>query len=119
MICRFDKRPRPHLESNICAYVDADFASDYTFLPAEPTCTKLKGKGSPDVVGENDLQTEVWEKHKSTSGCLVQAYRNSVAWVCRKQPAITTSTTEAEFVAVAESSSLITFLKEITMEISQ
>ncbi len=40
-----------------------------------------------------------------------------MAWLCRKQPAITTSTTEAEFVAVAEASTLIIFLRELTLEI--
>ncbi len=44
-------------------------------------------------------------------------YGNPVAWLCRKQPVITTSTTEAEFVAVAEASTLIVFLRELTLEI--
>ncbi len=98
-------------EPDICAYVDADFASDYTSSTSAPD--------TPTSVPEQELQTEIYDKHKSTSGCFIKAYGNAVAWLCRKQPSITTSTTEAEFVAVAESASLIIFLKEITTEISR
>ncbi len=104
-------------EADICAYVDADFASDYT-LPFSAYTTHEEGNEQQTMeISEDTLKTEIYGKHKSTSGCLIQAYGNSVAWLCRKQPAITTSTTEAEFVAVAESSSLIVFIKEITSEI--
>ncbi len=104
-------------ESEICAYVDADFASDYTLRVPNHDTTQQENEPAADIVSEEHLKEEMYEKHKSTSGCLIQAYGNSVAWLCRKQPAITTSTTEAEFVAVAESSSLIIFIKEITSEI--
>ncbi len=106
-------------ESSICAYIDADFASDYTFSSTKLIHANMSDQWNPESVCKWDLQTEIYEKRKSTLGCLIQAYGNSVAWVCRKQLAITTSTTEAEFVAMAESLSLIIFLKEITMEISQ
>ncbi len=72
-----------------------------------------------EEISDSQLLAEIYDKHKSTSGCLIQAYGNSVAWLCRKQPAITTSTTETEFVAVAESSSIILFLKEITVELTR
>ncbi len=104
-------------ESEICAYVDADFASDYTLRVPHHDATQQENEPAAEIVSEEHLKEEMYEKHKSMSGCLIQAYGNSVAWLCRKQPAITTSTTEAEFVAVAESSSLIIFIKEITSEI--
>ncbi len=101
-------------ESEISAYVDADFASDYTMPVQQIDAANAE---TAEVISESDLKEEIYAKHKSTSGCLIQAYGNSVAWLCRKQPAITTSTMEAEFVAVAESSSLIIFIREITAEI--
>ncbi len=104
-------------QSEICAYVDADFASDYTMPVQQINAAQQENTKIAEVVSEIDLKEEIYAKHKSTSGCLIQAYGNSIAWLCRKQPAITTSTTEAEFVAVAESSSLIIFIKEITSEI--
>ncbi len=65
---------------------------------------------------DSDLQ-RICNRYKSTTGCIIQLYGNPIAWLCRKQPAITTSTTESEFVAVAEASTLIIFLRELTLEI--
>ncbi len=100
--------------SDLVAYVDADFGSDVaTSFGAhnDPVETFNFSQDSDPVL------RKISNKFKSTTGCLVQLYGNPIAWLCRKQPAITTSTTEAEFVAVAEASTLITFLRELTLEV--
>ncbi len=93
---------------DLCAYVDADFGSDFS----RNTSSQTNVSASP-----LEESAELRNTFKSTTGCIVYMYGNPIAWICRKQPAITTSTTEAEFVAVAESSSLILFLKQLSVEV--
>ncbi len=99
--------------TDLTAFVDADFGSDISL-------TRTNNRSMEEVTqlpSDTDLK-QICNRYKSTTGCIIQLYGDSVAWLCRKQPAITTSTTEAEFVAVAEASTLITFLRELTLEIT-
>ncbi len=99
--------------TDLTAFVDADFGSDISL-------TKSNHKPTEEVTllpSDSDLK-QICTRYKSTTGCVIQLYGDSIAWLCRKQPAITTSTTESEFVAVAEASTLITFLRELTVEIT-
>ncbi len=102
------------IREDLVAYVDADFGSDVATLFDARSDQVQTFDFSPKP---DPLLKKISNRFKSTTGCLVQLYGNSVAWLCRKQPAITTSTTEAEFVAGAEASTLITFLRELTLEI--
>ncbi len=88
------------------AYIDADFGS------GSPTHL-TDGLQRSDEVTFEQYQ---YEKHKSTTGCLVTLYGNPISWICRKQTLLTTSTTEAEYVAVADSASQILFLYQLTCE---
>ncbi len=100
--------------NELVAYVDADFGSDVATLSGAHNDPEETFNFSQDP---DPVLRKISNRFKSTTGCLIQLYGNPVAWLCRKQPAITTSTTEAEFVAVAESSTLITFLRELTLEV--
>ncbi len=98
--------------TDLTAFVDADFGSDISI-------TKSSHKSNEEthpIPSDPDLK-QICNRYKSTTGCIIQLYGNPIAWLCRKQPAITTSTTESEFVAVAEASTLIIFLRELTLEI--
>ncbi len=99
---------------NLAAFVDADFGSDS--LRQEPTL-----KHTTEIVDfsarPDNRQRSTCNKDKSMTNCFITLYGSPIAWLCRKQPAITTSITESEFVAVAEASSLIIFLRELTLEI--
>ncbi len=102
--------------TDLTAFVDADFGSDLTGSHLHQRITTgdlLSSTESQDL----ELQ-QIYNRYKSTTGCVIQLYGNPIAWLCRKQPAITTSTTESEFVAVAEASTLILFLRELTLEIN-
>ncbi len=102
-------------EQCLSAFVDADFGSD----AAESSFSNIARTETVDFVSPPDRpQREICNKYKSTTGCLITLYGNSIAWLCCKQPAITTSTTESEFVAVAEASTLILFIRELTLEIA-
>ncbi len=105
--------------ADICAFVDADFASDYSSRPSDQTSRDQLQLRQEEQISDCTLKAEIYDRHKSTTGCVIQAYGNTIAWLCRKQPAITTSTTEAEFVAMAESLSLILFLRQLTAEVSK
>ncbi len=100
--------------NELVAYVDADFGSDVATSFGAPNDRAETFNFSQD---SDPVLRKINNRFKSTTGCLIQLYGNPVAWLCRKQPAITTSTTEAEFVAVAEASTLITFLRELTLEV--
>ncbi len=99
---------------DLVAYVNADCGSDVTISFSAHDDQIETFNFSPDT---DPLLRKISNRYKSTIGCIVQLYGNSITWLCRKQPAITTSTTEAEFVAVAEASTLITFIRELTLEI--
>ncbi len=102
-------------QTTLSAFVDADFGSDAADLNySTKTGTEIVDFTSPPTA----TQKELCNRYKSTTGCLITLYGNSIAWLCRKQPAITTSTTESEFVAVAEASVLILFIRELTLEIA-
>ncbi len=100
--------------NELVAYVDADFGSDVGISSNAVESELASFDFSPTP--EPSLR-KICNRYKSTTGCLITLYGNPIAWLCRKQPAITTSTTEAEFVAVAEASTLIVFLRELTLEI--
>ncbi len=102
------------LGNELVAYVDADFGSDIGISSnaVESKLATFDFSPAPDP-----SLRRICNRYKSTKGCLIMLYGNPIAWLCRKQPAITTSTTEAEFVAVAEASMLIVFIKELTLEI--
>ncbi len=102
-------------QDQLTAFVDADFGSD----TAESSLSRKAETEIADFISPPDgTQLETCNRYKSTTGCLISLYGNSIAWLCRKQPAITTSTTESEFVAVAEASTLILFIRELTLEIA-
>ncbi len=104
--------------ADTCAFVDADFASDYSSIPSDQTSHNQLRLLQEEQISDCTLKAEIYDRHKSTTGCVIQAYGNTIAWLCRKQPAITTSMMEADFVVVAESSSLILFLRQLMAEVS-
>ncbi len=99
--------------TDLTAFVDADFSSDISLANSNQRPTEERTQ----VPSDSDLK-QICTRYKSTTGCVIQLYGNPIALLCRKQPAITTSTTESEFVAVAEASTLIIFLRELTVEIN-
>ncbi len=99
--------------TDLTAFVDADFGSDISVLHS----SHRSNEETTPIPTDSDLK-QISNRYKSTTGCIIQLYGNPIAWLCRKQPAITTSTTESEFVAVAEASTLIIFLRELTLEIN-
>ncbi len=94
-------------KSGLEAFIDADFGSDF---PVQLT-------GEVDKYSNVQFEQRQYEKFKSTTGCLVALYGNPISWICRKQTLLTTSTTEAEYIAVADSSSQILFLYQLTCEL--
>lgn len=50
---------------------------------------------------------------KSTSGYLIRLYGNVIVWKSRKQKCVTKSSTYAEYVALLEAVSELTFIKEV------
>ncbi len=102
-----------HSKGDLTAFVDADFGSDIAMTKSDQGSDGVTAQ----VPSDSDLR-KICSRYKSTTGCVIQLYGNPIAWLCRKQPAITTSTTESEFVAVAEASTLILFLRELTLEIN-
>ncbi|KAL1190679.1 Retrovirus-related Pol polyprotein from transposon RE1 [Cardamine amara subsp. amara] len=59
-----------------------------------------KGKGELLIYTDSDFAGDV-EGRKSTSGYVVLMDRADVAWLSKKQPIVTLSTTEAEYVAAS------------------
>ncbi len=89
------------------AYVDADHGSDFS--------NKLRTSSiSP---WSETHEKEIYERFKSTIGCVVTLYENTIAWICRKQTLLSSSTTKAVFIAVADLAPTIVFLRELTLEI--
>ncbi|CAL5357308.1 unnamed protein product [Camellia sinensis] len=74
-------------------------------------CEDLVGYADSDYAG--DL-----EDRKSTSGYVFMLGSGAVAWSSRKQPIVTLSTTEAEFVAAAACASQAVWMKRILEKLS-
>ncbi len=94
-------------EEGLQAYVDADHGSDVV----------SRSVSVAHPMEQQRQDEELSNKFKSTTGCLVTINQNPIAWICRKQSLLSCSTTEAEFIAVAESAPTIVFLRELTLEI--
>ncbi|KAM2407389.1 hypothetical protein ACFX1X_026583 [Malus domestica] len=73
---------------------------------------ELRGYSDSDYAG--DL-----EDRKSTSGYLFMLSSRAVCWSSKKQPVVTLSTTEVEFIAAASCACQATWLRKIMKELGQ
>lgn len=74
--------------------------------------TELRGYSDSDYAGDLD-------DRKSTSGYLFMLSSGAVCWSSKKQPVVTLSTTEAEFIAAASCACHATWLRRIMKELGQ
>ncbi|XP_048227206.1 secreted RxLR effector protein 161-like [Ricinus communis] len=79
---------------------------------------KHRGYKSPVGYTDSDYAGDV-EDRKSTSGYVFMLGAGAVAWSSRKQPIVTLSTTEVEFVAAAACASQAIWMKRIFEKLSQ
>lgn len=79
-----------------------------------------KKGGSKSLIGytDRDYAGDV-EDRKSTSGYVFMLGSRAIAWSSKKQPIVTLSTIEAEFVAVASCASQAIWMKRIFEKLSQ
>ncbi|XP_070662188.1 secreted RxLR effector protein 161-like [Malus domestica] len=73
---------------------------------------ELRGYTDSDYAGDLD-------DRKSTSGYLFMLGSGAVCWSSKKQPVVTLSTTEAEFIAAASSACQATWLRRIMKDLCQ
>ncbi|KAG5232745.1 Retrovirus-related polyprotein from transposon [Salix suchowensis] len=73
---------------------------------------ELEGYSDSDYAGDLD-------DRKSTSGYLFMLRSGSVCWSSKKQPVVSLSTTEAEFIAAASCACQATWLRRIMKELGQ
>ena len=74
--------------------------------------TELRGYSDSDYAGDLD-------DRKSTSGYLFMLSSGAVCWSSKKQPVVSLSTTEAEFIAAASCACQATWLRRIMKELGQ
>lgn len=65
-----------------------------------------------DYAGDHDTR-------KSTSGCIIHVYGNSVIWLSRRQKSITRSTQEAEYIAASVTTQQLIYVKALLQQLGE
>lgn len=69
------------------------------------------------LIGFADADWGNFKDRKSTSGYLYKVYGNIVTWTTRKQPTVALSSTEAEYVALANAATEVIWLKGLLKDL--
>lgn len=69
-----------------------------------------------DCLVDSDWAGDIVDR-KSTSGYIIRLYGNVIFWKSRKQKSVTKSSTEAEYVALSEALSEVTFIRGLLNEV--
>ncbi|CAM8944652.1 unnamed protein product [Rhodiola kirilowii] len=110
LISRFMSRPTEmHMQAakRIMRYINGTLS--YVILYRHDK-SHMVGYTDSDYTGDID-------DRKSTSGYVFMMSSGAMSWLSKKQPIVTLSTTEAEFVAAAGCASQVVWLRRITEEI--
>ena len=79
-----------------------------------------KKGGSEDLIGYTDSDyVGDQDDRKSTSGYVFLMSSGAISWSSKKQPVVTLSTTEAEFIAAASSACQVMWLRRILKSLNQ
>ena len=113
LISRYMANPTEiHLQAakRILRYLKGTF--DYGIMYQKGGSTKLVAYTNSDYAGDVD-------DRKSTSGYMFLLSSGAVSWASKKQPIVTLSTTEAEFVAAAACASQVVWMRRVLEQIGQ
>ncbi|KAM1053550.1 hypothetical protein ACFX2I_000976 [Malus domestica] len=113
LIIRYMERPtEEHLQvaKKVLRYVKGTV--DLGIFYKKGGTEELTGYTDSDYAGDQD-------DRKSTSGYVFMMSSGAVSWSSKKQPVVTLSTTEAEFIAAASSACQVVWLRRIMESLNQ
>ncbi|KAM1612371.1 hypothetical protein ACFX13_001090 [Malus domestica] len=113
LISRYMERPtEEHLQvaKKVLRYVKGTV--DLGIFYKKGGTEELTGYTDSDYAGDQD-------DRKSTSGYVFMMSSGAVSWSSKKQPVVTLSTTEAEFIAAASSACQVVWLRRIMESLNQ
>lgn len=111
LLSRYMERPTElHLQAAKRALRYLKGTLDFGLFYKKEGNEKLIGYTDSDYAGDQD-------DRKSTSGYVFMISSGAVSWSSKKQPVVTLSTTEAEFIAAASSACQVVWLRRILQEL--
>ena len=80
-------------------------------------CFRNNADSAP-ITGYSDASFAESHDQKSTSGSIVMVYGNPIAWISQKQKLVSLSSTEAEYIALCETSKLVLSIRNLLMDLN-
>lgn len=109
ILCRFTANPsKRHLKAlrGVLAYLSGTKDYGTCFTKVTPEDFKLHAYSDSDWAGDRDTR-------HSTSGHILFLGKSPIAWYSGKQNLVTTSTTEAEYVAMSQTAKEIQYIRNL------
>ena len=108
MLCRAMAKPTPEL------FAAAEQVLIYLVGTKDIGVTFDASDTEPILSGRSDSN---WATRHSTTGYIFSVFNGAISWVCKKQPTIALSSTEAEIVSASASASEAVYLRTLLEEL--